>query len=132
MGFSYQIIPVSESVRDQQFFNWLDSWEVTYPQEFSLGRYPTVDELKDSLEGLENCTVRFYPRIQKAEIVFADYTSEFTFRQNSNGEIEHLSFRKGDYVMVKQAVQAFANRCGTFLMMIEGEDPELIFPDLAK
>lgn len=136
MSVNYQVIPVDESIKNQGFYDWLARWEVECPQQFVLGRYPTINEIKETLNDLENGVVRFsvfgnFP-IQRAEIIFAESATEFNIWQAKNGDIDHLSFRGGDYTLLKPLVQRLANVCGTFLVTIEGENPELIYPDQAK
>jgi hypothetical protein len=135
MSVSYIVLPITEKERNIEFIAWLNSGGVNFPEHFMPGRNPSVDEIRAILSNPELWTVRpthqiGYLPVQTVNISDGRSSTEFTVWQEHDHSVKHFSFRGGGD-LVEIVMQQFANTCGTFLVVENGEDPFFVFPNIS-
>lgn len=133
MSILYSVIPIDESITNQELIDWLKHWDVSLPESFEFGRYPSGGEMRQIVQALEAQGIRLSHPLFNAILNRVDLSdgitfTEFSFWQTSEAVVRHIGFRGGDYRFIQRVTQQLANLCGTYLLTMDGEEPILVFP----
>ncbi len=129
MSIMYSIIPYTESMIDETTINWLSSYNIILPTSLRSGRYPTITEMKDVIQEIkyQNIAYQIGGGFWMADLQISDVywvIIETTIIGNEN-EPHRFTFT-GDEKAIIAIVVNLAKKCGTFILVANGENPKII------
>lgn len=132
MSVTHSIIPYDEQFESEVFHTW---FEKEIPHDVRYGRLPTWDEIKTTLERIApdgyTITYDLPTNPKRATIVSSSeeenwlIEAEILNQTVVDNTVGSYSFR-GDRYFLEKLLQNLPIEYGTFLVMSNGEDPELI------
>jgi hypothetical protein len=141
MGVSVILLPLTaEFLAEEGVSEWLEDLEIARPTSIILSRKPTYREVKYCLSEMKTCHVSFYHRaiiiesptltVDGEEYEIEQY-AELHVVPDENDDMPVKSFVVERYAdILRDLFQLIANRCGTYLILGNGEPDYFVTPQI--
>ncbi len=140
MSVLYTPIPASEFLTREDDKVWLQHFHLTLPTDIEQGRYPTPNEIKTVLDGLDGFAAEysigsrtwqievFEPNNRKQGVWTEIVVLDFFRREGEKNTPHEFHFDRGDRQLVVRILEKLARICGPFILVTNGVDPILVMP----
>lgn len=133
MATSYTVLSITNEALD-----WLKKKGVAYSASSQSSRYPSLNEIRNVLDDLKDCTTAYTISTQTWQAVISDDKDRWTslvvldyHGKEGEDDISHkFYFEKGWPNLMERILKELSRICGPFVLMSNADlEPTLIIPD---
>ena len=137
MGVHYSPIPLDEFLGSDEATAWLEDYGLRLPESPLPSRYPTASEIRMVIEALADYDVEYSRGDDTWVALVSDrrdpqnglWASIYVFGDAAEENVpQSFYFERGDPELVARVTERLARYCGPFVLLTNGEEPQLVLP----